>query len=809
MKRLLFILTVMFMSFSCDRYDDAWIRTELKEIDAELQKLEALCTAYNADISAIYDLVEAIENNERIIDISYQPENNFLSLIFSDGRKVNISIDDGEDGKSVHAVPVLSIRKGNDGVWYWTIDGDWCRDDKGKKVPTLNESDLTPLMKIENEYWYISYDGGISWEQLYKATGEDGADGQNGDLMVSDFYSDGQYVYLTLNGGEQLVVGLETSLSISISEPDRIIKAGQKFYLGFEISGADARPELTCIGEHGWKADVSWTSDSKGKLAVTAPKVLRSGKIVVFVSYGDQTAMKAVVFDMDDEEAGIMAITEDCFEVDGSGGVINVKLLTNQDYSVEIPENAQSWITHVFTKTVREDDVVLAIAPIPSGTQPRSAVVRFVGKNIDKSIMISQRSKILLDSEIDLGPTDGFDDPEEGIVVLQTATIGTGADIIIMGDGFSKRDFIGDSNYKSVMEQAYEDFFSVEPYASLKEYFNVYYINAVSEDAHDAKPYYDSYGNQNGATNGKAKTCFSTVFTPGSTSISGNGDAVQNYARQAIRYKGGPGGIACRSEREVSDRVNKALMIVMSNVECYAGTCYLTWWRSTSQDYAESHSIAYCALGSGGDEERRWTLVHEAGGHGFGKLSDEYESSSFTRFNTSEWIELASLHSYGVYRNVNEYWTYEESLNWTGLTWDYTTTDNVYWAPLLSSRYDYTESEGLGIFKGGYTYSNMFCRSSHNSVMRNHFSQDGHYFNAISRWAIWYRLMRMTSSISSTDFKSSLSEFIQFDNTISINVNTAINNAFGSETATDQFLPLGAPQLQEVELVGDRLVPVN
>lgn len=217
--------------------------------------------------------------------------------------------------------------------------------------------------------------------------------------------------------------------------------------------------------------------------------------------------------------------------------------------------------------------------------------------------------------ETEIGTIDGFDNPEEGIVVLQEATEGQGTDIVIMGDGFSKSHF-ENGNYEKIMKKAYNDFFSIEPYASLKEYFNVYYINAVSEEDHDAVP-----TGLNGAQQGDAKTVFNTEFKEGSTNITGNDNAVVAYAEQAIRVKGGKGGTEC-SANDVSSRANKALMIVMVNVECHAGTCDMVW--TNGSDYGDGYSVAYTALHT--DEEgRRWTMLHEAGGHGFGKLSDEYE----------------------------------------------------------------------------------------------------------------------------------------------------------------------------------------
>ncbi|MBO5803816.1 MAG: hypothetical protein J6R25_01895, partial [Bacteroidales bacterium] len=36
------------------------------------------------------------------------------------------------------------------------------------------EDGITPQLKIEDDYWYVSYDNGITWERLGKAFGADG-----------------------------------------------------------------------------------------------------------------------------------------------------------------------------------------------------------------------------------------------------------------------------------------------------------------------------------------------------------------------------------------------------------------------------------------------------------------------------------------------------------------------------------------------------------------------------------------------------------------------------------------------------------
>jgi hypothetical protein len=119
-------------------------------------------------------------------------------------------------------------------VYYWTLNGEWLLDDNGNKLPvsgkdgqngtngsngqdgTDGKDGITPQLKIEDGYWYISYDNGATWTQLGKATGEDGKDGQNGsngtdgkdgkdgqdgDSMFQSITQDENYVYFTLADG--------------------------------------------------------------------------------------------------------------------------------------------------------------------------------------------------------------------------------------------------------------------------------------------------------------------------------------------------------------------------------------------------------------------------------------------------------------------------------------------------------------------------------------------------------------------------------------------------------------------------------
>ena len=405
---------------------------------------------------------------------------------------------------------------------------------------------------------------------------------------------------------------------------------------------------------------------------------------------------------------------------------------------------------------------------------------------------------------------DAFENPSKGVTVLQEATIGNGIDIFIMGDGFNIGHFGNGGNYHGVMIQAYNDFFRIEPYKSLKEYFNVYYVNAVSEEDHDAEPTY------NGATQGNASTVFSTKFTKGSTIILGNNSMVLEYAMQAIRTKGGKNGTPITNEDEIYRRAHSAVMIVQVNVKTHAGATSIV--VTDASDYGSAFSVAYTALGIT-DDGLTWTTIHEAGGHAFGKLGDEYEGNTFTTFDVNSWNDIDNHHLWGYRRNVDKYWNPSSTrndgvnINWSGYnssTWPTTHEGNVYWTSLLSNDYNYKNTlsntgkgESLGVYEGGLTYNHFYCRPTENSVMRSQFNENGQFFNAISRWAIWYRVMKLSGIGSYPDFESSLDDFIEFDSRLNIIKNKPAARCIMD---TQDLKPLAPPVLQKGEWRNGRLV---
>ena len=212
MKKLFILLSVVTLSFtSCSDYDDVALWNKSQDIDTRLTTLEELCEQLNTNVSSLQTIVTALQNNVYVTGTTPLMKDGKeigYTITFSKGNPITIyhgkDGQDGEDGTT----PTISVKKDTDGVYYWTLNGEFIVVDGGKikaegKDGTNGTNGTTPQFKIENDYWFVSYDNGTNWTQLGKATGEDGV---GSDSMFSgvDYETSTDYIIFTLSNGTQI-----------------------------------------------------------------------------------------------------------------------------------------------------------------------------------------------------------------------------------------------------------------------------------------------------------------------------------------------------------------------------------------------------------------------------------------------------------------------------------------------------------------------------------------------------------------------------------------------------------------------------
>ena len=184
----------------------------------------------------------------------------------------------------------------------------------------------------------------------------------------------------------------------------------------------------------------------------------------------------------------------------------------------------------------------------------------------------------------------GYEYGEDEWITLQKATKGNkgGINIVLLGDGFNAKD-IASGGYLKNIKQEVEYFFGIEPYKTYRDYFNVYTAIPLSTESGV------------GTVNTIRYNRFNTTFT-GGVGLKADYDEVFSYALGAPTVNKG--------------NLNQTLIIIVPNSTDYGGICQM--WEDGS-------AIAFCPQSTYGYPlDTRGVIQHEAGGHGFGKLGDEY-----------------------------------------------------------------------------------------------------------------------------------------------------------------------------------------
>ncbi len=293
---------------------------------------------------------------------------------------------------------------------------------------------------------------------------------------------------------------------------------------------------------------------------------------------------------------------------------------------------------------------------------------------------------------------------EDEVITMQKATRGNrgGINLVFLGDGFDAKD-ISEGEYMAAMQEQVENFFGIEPYKTYRDYFNVYTAIAVSPET--------GIGTVNTIRYAK----FETTYT-GGVGLKCDYDAVFQYALDM-------------GTTVTKDNLNQSLIIMVPNSTDYGGIC---------QMWDDGSAIAFCPMSTYGYPlDTRGVIQHEAGGHGFGKLGDEY-------IYHNEFIDFCTCTCCGHVFEFN----YAKGLGWYDNLSLTGKTNEVPWSHLI---YDEKYSDFVDIFEGGYMHNRGVFRSEQNSCMNN----DIPYYSTISRESIVKRIKAYAGeTYSFEDFKA-------------------------------------------------------
>ena len=510
------------------------------------------------------------------------------------------------------------------------------------------------------------------------------------------------------------------SLVMTGCSEDGTSSAGITWESGFSGT-TEMYPVVNQSSEIKFKAESSWKASCSAKWLTFSPKSGEKGNQVITVATtstnrtkNTRTAQLTIesggsTKTVTIKQSGEYAVFEhDELNFTSDGGPLNETFVSSLDQDnlfVYATNGLDEWIqsTNSTDRTRQEYKYSFQNLRVQPNTSKDPRTGAFFLTMKDKSGNPLALDTLFIYQE---GASDGYqstDYSQDGKVSqLNIASQGKGIPIVIMGDGFVDKE-IADGSYSRTINQAMEHLFSEEPIKSLREYFDVYQVTAVSK-----RNIFD----------GTSSTVFGTVPDHQTMGIDVDASQVMKYVKKV----------------EGIDSIH-ALAVVIMNMNINKGVTYMMGSNKIT-DY--SYAIALCpVIDSLKSEMFRSVLVHEAVGHGFAKLADEYVRSTEGSATDDDIKELKERHEkYGWFLNV------DSEKDSTKVLW----TKFIYDAEF--------SNEKIGTYEGGYTFFKGVYRPSEESMMRSNDAP----FNAPSRQVIYNKVMKMA-----LDRTPTYQEFVEFD----------------------------------------------
>ncbi len=353
-----------------------------------------------------------------------------------------------------------------------------------------------------------------------------------------------------------------------------------------------------------------------------------------------------------------------------------------------IVESQPDWVTLSQTSGTGKTELKLTFSEMPAGTSfDGTSTLGRQGEIVFKLKDKDYRTRCNV-SQYD------YEYAEDEIITLQTASKGNGVNLVFLGDGYNAKDVSEGTMLKNIKEGV-EHYFSIEPYKAYRDYFNVYTGVSVSAESGI------------GSVNTIIYNRFNTTAKGGVTLGGRNGESDNKVI---FEY-------ACKAPTVTEDNLGQTLIVMVPNTEDYGGICYM--WDNGA-------AIAYCPMSDYGyPMDFRGLIQHEAGGHGFAKLGDEY-------IYHNAFIDACSCSCCG---HVDEF-NAAKSMGWYENLSLSGKMDEVPWSHLI---FHEKYKQIVDIFEGGFMHNRGVYRSEQNSCMNNNIP----YYSTISREIMVKRIMEI------------------------------------------------------------------
>lgn len=384
------ILSAALLAGGCGKF----VRDELINMQNEIDQMYGEVDQINRNLSTLKTVVSKMESGGYITDVKeFTDEDGRGGYLFTfNGSREPVKVyhgADGQDGQDAVS-PEITVRLDEEtGRWYWFMGEDWLCTPDGERVLVDGRDGKSPTLKIEEGFWYISWDGGEEWEQT-----EWPAKGQDAYEVFSKIEVFEDRIELTLAADETLLVlprylPVEMELVLEGQDLDQevLIAPGETLAIRYSLSGTGVENALLVAGTDGrfktaLQEETIEEGVVKGVVEVTCPAVFPVGGYI-YITVNDGSGRSEAQVVRFKERSLNLLFGEDTFAAAAEGATGRV-VSFESNFEVEpvcvFPEGVEPWLT-VKTDAV-ENIVALTYDVLPNtGTEPRTACIQVVPKD--------------------------------------------------------------------------------------------------------------------------------------------------------------------------------------------------------------------------------------------------------------------------------------------------------------------------------------------------------------------------------------------------------------------------------------------
>ena len=343
------------------------LKTAVSQINANISALQAVVTALQSNVY-VKEVTPIKDGDSNVIGYTIQfTDNTSVAIYHGEKGDKGDKGDQGETGApgapgADGTTPVIGVQE-YAGALYWTVNGEWLKDAQGKLVPVTGndgaagapgQDGKTPQLRINEGNWEVSYDG-----QTWTVVGPAQTAAESVDVVFKGVKETKDQVIFTLADDTKLAIDklVEFSLKLDDTQVYEVVE-GKSTLVPYTLSGAGkSETRVDAVASGDWWAEVVADNNDSGAVKVIAGTTDKAKVIVYAVDGKGRSDMRSLIF-----EGGSLVATAPVEESPVDGGEVIVPVVTNVNYTVDIEESAQYWISYAITKAeVRTDKLVLTV----------------------------------------------------------------------------------------------------------------------------------------------------------------------------------------------------------------------------------------------------------------------------------------------------------------------------------------------------------------------------------------------------------------------------------------------------------------